>query len=255
MGEGESRGRSRAAGPGRAWRKGRHFAFDAFAMARFVAAVRRGALVEDAAREAKVAISTLYWRRRTAPGFAAAWDAAAAASAGAALVLSPAGAQWRLERSGRRLRFTRARKQAFLDRFAATCNLDLAARAAGVHPSTVRRHLESDGAFAAGFDQALAIGYPALEEQAVREALAAQEAYRIAFGTADEEAAAAQSFERTMAALREYKRGHGRIGRRPGDGYHKRWSFDDAMVALEKRLKIFGVRVREEDARDGEDGD
>jgi transposase-like protein len=212
-------------------------------MARFVAAVRRGALVVEAAREAGVTVATLYRRRKACGWFAAAWDEAAAASAGPQLVCAVNGRTWQLVRGGRRLRFGRARKQVFLDRFAATCNLALAARAAGVHPSTVHRHLARDPAFAAGFAEALATGYAALEAEGVRQGIAAQEAYRIGCGTDDEEALAAQSFERTMQLLREYKRGGARIGPRPAAGRLKRWSFDRSMAALETQLRAFGVRI------------
>ncbi|HEV7659182.1 MAG TPA: hypothetical protein VGO55_04985 [Allosphingosinicella sp.] len=212
-------------------------------MARFVAAVRGGAPIVEAARAAGVTVATLYRRRKACAGFAAAWDEAAAASAGPELVCAVNGRAWQLARGGRRLRFGRARKQVFLDRFAATCNLALSARAAGLHPSTVHRHLARDPAFAAGFAEALAAGYEALEAEGVRQGLAAQEAYRIACGTADEEALSAQSFERTMALLREYRRGDGRIGPRPVHGRLTRWSFDKSMAALEKQLKAFGVGI------------
>ncbi|HYI49624.1 MAG TPA: hypothetical protein VEX35_14290 [Allosphingosinicella sp.] len=212
-------------------------------MARFVAAVRRGALVVEAAGEAGVTVATLYRRRKACAGFAAAWDEAAAASAGPQLVCAVNGRTWQMVRGGRRLRFSRGRKQAFLDRFAATCNLALAARAAGVHPSTVHRHLARDAAFAAGFEEALASGHAALEAEGVRQGIAAQQAYRIGRGTADAEALAAQSFERSLALLREYKRGHGRIGRRPTDARLTKWSFQDAFQALEKRLRAFGLRI------------
>jgi hypothetical protein len=246
-------GPSTALRTGRGWRKGRWFTFDGFAMARFVAAVRGGALVVEAARAAGVTVATLYRRRKACAGFAAAWDEAAAASAGPELVCAVNGRSWQLAQGGRRLRFGRARKQAFLDRFAATCNLALAARAAGVHPSTVHRHLARDPAFAAGFAEALATGYAALEAEGVRQGLAAQEAYRIARGTADEEALAAQSFERSLQLLREHKRGHGRIGRRP-TGRLAKWSFQDAFKALEKRLQAFGLRVeRGEEAPEEEE--
>lgn len=236
-------GPSTALRTGRGWRKGRWLTFDGFAMARFVAAVRGGAPIVEAARAAGVTVATLYRRRKACAGFAAAWDEAAAASAGPELVCAVNGRAWQLARGGRRLRFGRARKQVFLDRFAATCNLALSARAAGLHPSTVHRHLARDPAFAAGFAEALAAGYEALEAEGVRQGLAAQEAYRIACGTADEEALSAQSFERTMALLREYRRGDGRIGPRPVHGRLTRWSFDKSMAALEKQLKAFGVGI------------
>jgi hypothetical protein len=234
--------------PGRAWRKGRQFAFAAPQMGAFVTAIAAGATMEEAARAAGVAVSTLYYRRRTCPGFAAAWAAAAAASAGPLLLVNRSGPTWQLQRARRKRPFCRARKQAFLDHFAATCNVEAACAAAGVGMTSVYRHLKSDPAFARGFAEALAIGHPQLEAEAARMQLAEQRAYRIA----PDPAAEAQSFERTLQLLREYHRGGGRIGQRSTAGRLQKWSFGAAMTALEKRLKLFGIDI-EDDAGDEEE--
>jgi AcrR family transcriptional regulator len=222
-------------------------------MGAFVAAMARGATMEEAAREAKVAVATLYYRRRTCPAFAAAWAEAAAASAGPLLVFGRGGRRWQLVRARRLRPFCRARKQAFLDRFAESCNLAAAAATSGCSPGTVYRHLRMDGAFAAGFEAALEEGYARLQAEALRARLAAQEAYRLAPDA--DPAAAAHEFERTIQLLREYKRGHGKIGRRPTGGRLTKWSFDEAFEALEKELKIFGYRAGIGAAPDAEEAE
>lgn len=237
-------------GPGRGRRTGRRFAFGPPQMGAFVTALAAGATVAEAARAAGVAVSTAYYRRRTSPGFAAAWAEAAAASAGPLLLVNRAGPHFQLQRSRRKRPFCRARKQAFLDRFAATCNIEASAAAAGVGATSVYRHLRSDAAFARGFDEALAIGMPGLEAEAARIQLAEQEAYRIA----PDPEAEAQSFDRTLALLREYHRGHGRFGRRSDAGRLTKWRFADAMTLLEKRLKLFGVAIGEEEEEEEDKG-
>jgi len=232
-------------GRGRGWGGGGHFALDAREMAAFVMAVERGATIGAAAREAGVAVSTLYYRRRVSLPFAQAWAEAAAKSARPMLVAASGGRKLVLRR-GRPVKFDRARKQAFLDHFAGTCNLEAAAKAAGICVNSVYRALASDPAFAEGFEEALKAGYQLLEAEAVRQQREAQKKYRIS--PKGDPAAQAQSFERTLQLLREYKRPGGGVGRRAalrGDA-RSRWTFDEAMVALEKKLKNFGVEIGEE---------
>jgi hypothetical protein len=141
----------------------------------------------------------------------------------------------------RPVEFDRARKQAFLDHFAETCNLEASAKAAGISLSAVYRALKTDPAFAEGFEEGLRIGYLFLEAEAVRQQRAAQKAYRIS--PKGEGAMQAQTFDRTLSLLREYKRPGGGVGRRATGARLTKWSFDDAFAALEQRLKIFGLRV------------
>jgi hypothetical protein len=58
---------------------------------------------------------------------------------------------------GRHL-FDRARRKVFLEWFAATANLSLSAREAGVHYRTVLRHRQTHAGFRADFDRALEQG-------------------------------------------------------------------------------------------------
>src|SRR5439155_1691908 len=60
-------------------------------------------------------------------------------------------------------RFDKAKRQTFLEWFAATCNAKQAARRAGVAYSTVYRHRMEDARFAAAWDLALEQGYARLE--------------------------------------------------------------------------------------------
>lgn len=226
--------------------------------ARFVLAVRNGETVSVASAEAGVAVQTLYYRRRIDAGFAALW---AEAKAGASEDVAAARAAERAEKdaaSGMAVRrheerplmkkrktaveFDRARKQRFLDHFAATCNLDAAVAAAGISESAFYRALQSDPAFAESFDEALKIGYRCMEAEALREQREAQEAYRL---NPNDAAGKALSFERTLQLLREYKRAAGgTVGKR---GYHSRarWTFEATIEEIEKKLKAFGVEIPE----------
>lgn len=211
------------------------------AMGAFIAAVEGGALIEEAAAAAGVALSTLYYRRENDPAFAATWDAAVEKSAGPVLVLGQCGRIYQMQRA-RRVRFTRERKQIFLDHFSGSCNLEAAAAAAGVSTSTVREHLRTDPAFAEAFQEALALGYTLLEAEAVRQQRATQEKYRI---DPDPDAAEqAKSFEQCMQLLRQWKRRDGTLGARAWSREHlTKWSFDAAFEALEKELQVFKTRT------------
>lgn len=239
-------------GGGLGWRKGLTTALDGRQMAAFIGAVEGGALIEEAARAAGAALSTLYYRRERDPGFAEAWDAAVARSAGPVLVWNQARRRYQKQRS-RRVRFDRDRKQIFLDHFAGSCNLADAAEAAGVSADSVFAHLRSDPAFAEGFREALAIGYTLLEAEAVRQQRSTQEAYRVS--PDPDSAAMAKSFAECMQLLRQWKRPDGTLGRRQvGPGHLAKWSFEDAFNALEKRLRAFGLRI-ERGERAPEDDD
>jgi hypothetical protein len=71
---------------------------------------------------------------------------------------------------GKRKLFDRARKEVWLEWFAATCNLRLSAEKAGVHEKTVGKHLLNDRAFFEAAQRALQLGYFRLEARSVQEA-------------------------------------------------------------------------------------
>jgi hypothetical protein len=81
-----------------------------------------------------------------------------------------------VRRVGRRKLFDRARKELWLEWFAATCNLWLSAEKAGVHEKTVSRHLLNDAAFFEAAQRALQLGYFRLEARSL------QEAHKLRFG-------------------------------------------------------------------------
>jgi hypothetical protein len=246
-------------------KKGDQIAGSDTQMAAFLFGLARGMTVEGAAVAAGMKAVTLYYRRKRCAVFARAWrealeawDAEAAEGADAGGGDGEDGEErgtivrWHAGRGPMRKRkrpveFDRKRKQAFLDHFAETCNLEASARAAGISLSAVYRALKTDPAFAEGFEEGLRIGYLFLEAEAVRQQREAQKAYRIS--PKGDGAVQAQSFERTMQLLREYKRGQGRIGRRPVEARLTRWSFEESMAALEKRLNVLGIRVREDGER------
>jgi hypothetical protein len=151
--------------------------------------------------------------------------------------------------TGRKL-FDDAAKDDFLEWFAATCNASLSARKIGFHYRTVIRHWREDEAFGARCEAALAMGYARLEELALRAALEALEPARRRPPKGDRAPPAEHFTMDPMTAvqlLREHKRhlaglagGSGR-GAKPG-APGRRWSFEEAIGALDKRLRALGLR-------------
>ena len=152
----------------------------------------------------------------------------------------------------RRKLFGAKLKAEFLEWFAATCNASLSARKVGVHYRTVCRHRVEDPAFAAGYAEALAMGYPRLEELALRSAEAALKRRRRVKG---DRAAPAETLamrpEDALQLLREHKRaaaaaakgagagaGAGKAGRAPTVA-----SNSEVIDSLVRRLRAFGVRI------------
>ncbi len=141
----------------------------------------------------------------------------------------------------RAVEFTRTRKQRFLDHFAGGCNMAASAAAAGVTERTVRKALAEDPAFAEGFDAALAVGYKAMEADALCQQQEAREAYRLS--PVPDPEAAARSFDQTMRLLREYRRKDGSIGRRPRGTRPRVATNAEVKAELEKALVVFQKRV------------
>lgn len=216
----------------------------------FVQALRRGATVEEAAAKAEFGASSFYRKRRAEPEFAAAWAEAMEASDAPKLIKPGNGRRMQL-RATRRLRFSAAKKEIFLDHFAGTCDLAASAEAAGVCVETVRNHRRKDPEFDAACNAMLEQGYRTLEEAAVRERLAAQE--RLRKGRIPRGEAAAE-FDRQMRLLAQWKRRDGTLGPRAWSRQGtKSWSFDQSMAALEKRLKALKIPVAPPNQREGKD--
>jgi len=165
----------------------------------------------------------------------------------------------------RRKLFDDAAKDEFLEWFAATCNASLSARKIGFHYRTVIRHWREDEAFGERCEAALKMGYPRLEELALRAAVEALTPKKRRPPKGDRAPPPEHFAMDPMTAvqlLREHKRhlaglagGSGR-GAKPGARL-KRWSFEEAMVALEKKLKAFevGIEVEERPGSPPPEGD
>lgn len=207
--------------------------------AAFVAALAGGALVGAAAKVAGVSLSTLYWRRGRDVALADAWRAAVAASGGVA--------QPGLGSKKRRMRFDAARRAHFLAGLPTCCDTTACAAAAGVDVATVHRRIARDPDFARASKAALARGYALLEAEAVRQ----REARAERLGRRDWAVAphapprieTDADFDRAMKLLARYERRDGTIGpRRVRYGRMRRCSFEEAIAALDRKLRGLGLR-------------
>lgn len=230
---------------------------DAEAKARFLAPLRAGAHREEAARAAGFPLKSLYGARRRDPAFRLGWtwamelsaadeqtaraaDAAAADAGDVPVRIAPQGNRPLQRRRMRWVRFTEKRQQVFLDRFAATADAHEAAEAAGVSYSTVTAHRRKNPEFAAGWDLALREAVAGLEAEAVRQRVAMQRRLR---ENLEPEGEMAAEFERVMKLLARWDRRDGSVGpREVRHGRQKRWTFEEACVALDKRLRALGLR-------------
>lgn len=228
---------------------------DSAAKTNFLAALRSGAARDEAAKAAGFSANAFYGARRADPVFALAWawaadlsaaDAHSARRAAAPLPgpdevdIRPNANRILQARPVRRATFDDRRKRLFLDHFAGTADVTAAADAAGVSVSAVTRHRRTDPEFAAGCEEALAICYAALEAEAVRQRLAAQRDFRAGIVPKGELPC---EFDRVLRLLARYERKTGRIGlRERAPGREARWSFDDAIALLDKKLRALGAR-------------
>lgn len=192
------------------------------AEAAFLAALRGGALVVAAARQAGVAVSTLYCRRARDEEFGDAWEMAVDASRAAA---------------GRRAPFDAARRQDFLDRVALGFETVAAAAMAGIDKSAVYRRIGRDPDFARRYRAARRRGFDRLDAADREEAAArwrTQQIVPTGTPTAD--------FDEAWTLLRRWERTDGSLGRRRvGHGRLKRsWDFDQAIALVARRLRRIG---------------
>lgn len=219
-----------------------------------VKALAGGATIAQAAKAVGFSKRTLHRHYAECALFREAWDAAVEESSRPMLVAPRGGRKWQAQRM-RRNRFTRERKEAFLEHFAATCDATASAEAAEVSIFTVYDHRRNDPAFAAAWQEALEQGYARLEAEAVAQRIAALEKLRVRLGKeiGARDCEAAAEFERVMHLLREHKRGLAGVSKagRPAT----KWSFDEAFAALDKELNAFALRIESgEQCQDGEAG-
>jgi hypothetical protein len=222
--------------------------------ARFLGALRSGVERPQAAAAVGFPLGSLYNARARDEVFRFAWEWAMELAAvderggslsrrsdnGDPVRIAPQGGRLLQRRRMRWVRFTEKRQQIFLDHFAGSADAQAAAAAAGVSYHTVRAHYRKHPEFAAAWDEALRIAYAFLNAEAVRERLEAQRRLRENLEPTGE---MAQEFERVMKLLARYDRRDGRIGaRQAGHGRQRRWTFDEAIEALDRKLRALALR-------------
>jgi hypothetical protein len=222
----------------------------------FLAAVKRGAWLRDAAQAAGYSVSAFWKERRRDPAFDEAVEEALELSDAPRFIRPTNGRRLQLRRH-RRLRFHEWRRDLFLAHFAATGNETEAAEAAGVCTSTVYRHRRKDTEFAAAHQAALEQSYVRLEVEAVRQRLAAQKKMAEALERGLEiEPALAQEFERVMKLLARWDRRGGKAGPRTvSPAAAQPWTFDAAIDAVERKLRALGIPIRELPPEPADDSD
>jgi len=222
---------------------------------RFLEALRAGASREEAAAAAGFPLGSLYNVRARDSVFRLGWewalDLAAIDERGGELSrrtadgepgdrIAPKNGRLLQRQKMRWVKFTGKRQQIYLDHFAGTADAEAAAAAAGVTTHTVRVHARKHPEFEAAESQALRYAYARLEAEAVRQRLEAQ---RRLSENLEPTGEIAREFERVMKLLARFDRKDGRIARREvGHGRQQRWTFEEAIDALDKKLRALGVR-------------
>lgn len=226
---------------------------DAHAKARFVASLREGRSREAAAADSGFPLKSLYGARARDPLFRMAWlwamDLYAWYERTGAPPLPEDGVTVRIAPQGQRplqrrrmswARFTEARQQIFLDHFAGTADAGEAAARAGVSIATVNNHRRKNPEFAALWQEALDHAVALLAAESVRQRLEMQ---RRLSENLEPSGEMAQEFERVMKLLARWDRRGGGSGPRPrAPSESKVWTFDEAIAALDKRLRALGLR-------------
>jgi len=222
---------------------------------RFLESLRAGASREEAAAAAGFPLGSLYNVRARDSVFRLGWewalDLAAIDERGGELSrrtadgepgdrIAPKNGRLLQRQKARWVKFNEGRQQIYLDHFAGTADSEAAAAAAGVTTHAVRAHARKHPEFAAVESEALRYAYARLEAEAVRQRLEAQ---RRLSENLEPTGEIAREFERVMKLLARHDRKDGRIARREvGHGSRERWSIEEAIEALDKRLRALGVR-------------
>ncbi|HEX8225464.1 MAG TPA: hypothetical protein VF605_16745 [Allosphingosinicella sp.] len=223
--------------------------------ARFLESLRSGASRAEAADAAGFPLGSLYNVRARDSVFRLGWewalDLAAIDERGGELSLrtadgrpgdriAPTRGRLLQRQKMRWVKFNEKRQQIYLDHFAGTADAEAAAAAAGVTTHTVNAHARKHPEFAAVEKEALHLAYARLEAESVRQRLEAQ---RRLSENLEPTGELAQEFERVMKLLNRYDRRDGRIAAREvGPGREQVSSFEEAIEALDRKLRALGVR-------------
>ncbi len=244
---------------------------DAAAKAAFLNGLREGLRREDAAAAAGFSLMGFYNARARDPEFAAEWKAALALPPAAErrarayeergeVRIAPANRRLFQRRRRRNVRFNSERRELYIAHFVATGDKVAAAAAAGVSRATVDYHIRHYPAFAEAHREALDLCYGRLETEAVRLRLAAQARLRAAIEAAGDSPPVAlleeegAEFDRILKLLDRFDRKPRRPDSRftPG-GRRQRWTFNDAIILLDKRMDALGVPRRALPREEGEE--
>jgi len=244
--------------------RGTRLRIDAEARCIFLNAVRGGTALPEAAARAGFTISGFYSARKRDPFLRLAWqqamelsgveqrDRLRAARAGEvvgekAAIAANNGRRVQLRRQ-RRVKFTPAKQELFLLHFAQTADFTAAAEAAGVHDDTVYKHRRRHPDFAALVQEALEQAFTRLEAEALRQRLEAQRKLREGIAAGDVPAETAQEFERVLKLLQRWDRKSGQPGMRGiAPGRMKSWTFEQAIEALDRKLRAVNIPILGED--------
>jgi hypothetical protein len=210
----------------------------------FLAAIKRGAWLKDAAAAAGFTLCAFWRERKRDPAFDEAVEEMLEIS-NIPRFVRPSNRRALQLRRQRRLRFADWRQEVFLAHFAATCNETEAAEAAGVCRSTVYRLRRRDPVFAAAHQAALEQSYVRLEAEALRQRLEAQKRLAELLDQGiDPDGALAEEFDRVMKLLARWDRGNGKIGPRTVSARSSEsMSFDEAISLLARRLTSLGHKI------------
>ncbi|TMJ16635.1 MAG: hypothetical protein E6G94_03635 [Alphaproteobacteria bacterium] len=210
----------------------------------FLAAIKGGALLRDAAAAAGFTLGAFWKERKRDPAFDEAVQEMLELSNLPRFIRPANGRPMQLRRT-HRLRFADWRQEVFLAHFAATCNETAAAEAAGVCTATVYRARRRDPVFAAAHQAALEQSYVRLEAEALRQRLEAQRRLADVLDQGlDPGGALAEEFDRVMKLLARWDRGNGKVGPRTVSAARSdSMSFDEAIALLAHRLTGLGHRI------------
>lgn len=234
------------------WRNARRI--DDEAKGIFLVELKRGLLIDNAARASGFSAGAFWKARKRDPAFDEAVQEALELSNTPRFISAGNGRPLQLRRI-RRLRFEPWRKEIFFAHFSGTCDETAAADAAGVSTSTICRHRQKDPEFAEDYKAALEQGVVRLQAEALRQRLLAQQ--RLRDGVLPE-GEVTQEFDRLMKTLDRFARKDGGVGvRHVSRGAVKAWTFEEAIDAIERKLKAIGIPIREiaEDDQAEEEGE
>ena len=135
----------------------------------------------------------------------------------------------------KRRAFTEARRQRFLNHFAASCNQRAAARSVGISEQCVIAWRKKDPQFNAGWKEALQLGYARLEAELI---LGATKALTVRPRRDAAVRIGTMSAETALKVLESYRRSQGRD---PGTVWPHPYDIEAVRARLEAKMKALGA--------------